>query len=47
MRTQVKVCGITRVEDAELALTVARLNYTEAVYRYMVAKKRFEYAMGH
>ncbi|UCH82926.1 MAG: TolC family protein [Candidatus Latescibacterota bacterium] len=35
------------LEDAELALTVARLNYTEAVYRYMVAKKRFEYAMGH
>jgi len=35
------------LEDAELALTVARLNYTEAVYRYMVAKKRFEYAMGY
>jgi outer membrane protein len=35
------------LEDAELALTVARLNYTEAVYRYMAAKKRFEYAMGH
>ena len=35
------------LEDAELALTSARLNYSEAVYRYMVAKKRFEYAMGH
>lgn len=35
------------LEDSELALTMARLNYTEAVYRYMVAKKRFEYAMGH
>jgi outer membrane protein TolC len=35
------------LEDAELALTLARLNYTEAVYRYMAAKKRFEYAMGH
>ncbi len=35
------------LEDSELALTVARLNYTEAVYRYMAARKRFEYAMGH
>ena len=35
------------LEDAELALTIARLNHTEAIFRYMVAKKRFEYAMGH
>lgn len=35
------------LEDTELALTSSRLNYSEAVYRYMVAKKRFEYAMGH
>lgn len=35
------------LEDAELALTSSRLNYSEAVYRYMVAKRQFEYAMGH
>ncbi|UCG53501.1 MAG: TolC family protein, partial [Candidatus Latescibacterota bacterium] len=35
------------LEDAELALTSARLNYTEAVFKYMVARKSFEYAMGH
>jgi outer membrane protein len=34
------------LEDSELALTSARLNYKTAVFRYMIAKKRFEYAMG-
>jgi outer membrane protein len=35
------------LKDAELALTNARLNFQTAVFRYMVAKERFEYAMGH
>jgi outer membrane protein len=35
------------LENSQLALTTARLNYKTAVFRYMVAKKRFEYAMGH
>jgi outer membrane protein TolC len=35
------------LEDSDLALRSARLNYKTAVYRYTVAKKRFEYAMGH
>lgn len=35
------------LENSQLALTTARLNYKTAVFRYMVAKKRFDYAMGH
>lgn len=35
------------LENAELARTGAHLNYQTAVFRYMVAKKRFEYTMGH
>jgi outer membrane protein TolC len=35
------------LENSQLALTTARLNHNTAVFRYMVAKKRFEYAMGH
>jgi HAE1 family hydrophobic/amphiphilic exporter-1 len=35
------------LENSELALTNARLNYQTAIFRYMVAKNRLEYAMGH
>jgi outer membrane protein TolC len=35
------------LENSQLALTTARLNQQTAIFRYMVAKRRFEYAMGH
>jgi outer membrane protein TolC len=35
------------LEDAELALTSARLNQLEATYRYVITKERLENAMGH
>ncbi len=34
------------LEDMELALTGARLNYLEAMYRYVITKERLENAMG-
>jgi outer membrane protein TolC len=34
------------LEDSELALTGARLNYLEAMYRYVITEKRLENAMG-
>jgi outer membrane protein len=34
------------LEDSELALTGARLNYLEAMYRYIITKERLENAMG-
>ncbi|NIM20200.1 MAG: TolC family protein [Candidatus Latescibacteria bacterium] len=35
------------LEDAELALTSSRLNYLEAIFRYVITKERLENAMGH
>ncbi len=35
------------LEDTELALTSSRLNYLEAVFRYVITKKRFKNAIGH
>ena len=35
------------LEDVELALTSARLNYLEAIYRYVITKEQLDNAMGH